>query len=104
MDKEQLQQLYDYLSNESEERMKQSIARKRDAHCLDGATEDELRESKALAETMVGHNLPSKLIKGSIAYARIQTKIGIKLEAEARQLSSWADLVMGIIKQSVNPA
>jgi hypothetical protein len=91
--KDELQKLHDWLSNEAEERMKAAMGRKSSAACLKGATASDLREAKALAEKMSGRKFVS--VPG---YENIQERVAVKLEAEAKQLSAWADLVAGFIK------
>ena len=96
MDAEKSRKLADWLRNESEDRMKKAMSRKGYASVMENATEQELCESKSLAEKMSGRKLDlvSTSKKSATDEALIQVRIASKLEVEANQLSTWADDVL----------
>ena len=93
----ELKEIADWLQNQADERMKQAIGRRDGAKMMANATAEDLRSAKALAEKMSGHKLPgvSTDVESSKRDATIQDRIAEKLDAEARQLSAWADYLLG---------
>ena len=59
------------------------------------ASEGDLKKSKRMAEKMAGRklNMVSVSVADNEQQVAIQDRIANKLEAEARQLSAWAELL-----------
>lgn len=90
---EDLQGLRDWLRHKAEELIKQADGRKDGARAMLEATDKELAEAHRLAEKSMGRKLRKQSRQESDESARIQRRIARSLEAEARQLTAWADLL-----------
>ena len=95
--KSQLLAIRDWLRNESEDRMKNALAR-RSAVGNRNATAAELKAEKRMAERMLGRKLDlvSTKPKDNITNCDMQERIASKYETEARQLALWADVIVEI--------
>lgn len=83
--------LRDWLRNEANELLKQAKGRRDMQANGQNATQADLDAGHRLAEKMMGRKLPRTSVEKSKQDAAVQGRIADKLEAEASQLSVWAD-------------
>lgn len=97
--------LRDWLLNEAEARMLQAHARRDMAKATHGASEQDLRSSKRLAEKMWGRKLTmvSTDPRDNEIQNDIQLRIADKLETEARKLEAWAEMVTEYVPRRDKP-
>jgi hypothetical protein len=90
-----VKEIVDWLRNESEDRMKNALAR-RDSKGNRNATHAELKAEKLMAEKMFGRKLDlvSTKAEDNRQNYDMQERIAAKYEAQAGQLSGWADFLV----------
>jgi hypothetical protein len=92
-----LRELVEWLEQEAEEQMKSVTARREMRDTFKDITAPELRASQRIAEQMAGRKLPKTTVKQAHVSAQIHARIAVKIEAEAIQLSKWADLLRAML-------
>lgn len=97
--------LASWLEIESEELMKEAMGREGYAKCDENLlSEGDERKAHKIAEQMAGRKLPHQSAEELRRNASIQRKIAAKCEAEAKQLSRWADTVRAEAARASQPA
>jgi hypothetical protein len=93
----ELLRIADWLQTKADETLQKAMGRL-ESEKDRNATVAELKQARALAEKMAGHKLPRASVDviAHRAYYDMQVRIGRKLEAEARQLSEWAEFLRSI--------